>query len=66
VHNLAVLPLPFPSERFDRIVCLDALEHIDVAATPREVNRLLVPGGFVDIRVPLRMFRSTNIKVRLI
>jgi 2-polyprenyl-3-methyl-5-hydroxy-6-metoxy-1,4-benzoquinol methylase len=29
VHNLAVLSLPFPSERFDRIVCQGVLEHVD-------------------------------------
>jgi len=38
--------LPYADESFSVIVCLDVLEHVrDLAATIREVARVLAPGG---------------------
>jgi 2-polyprenyl-6-hydroxyphenyl methylase/3-demethylubiquinone-9 3-methyltransferase len=38
--------LPCPDDSFDVVVCCDVLEHVDdVAATVREVARVLLPGG---------------------
>jgi SAM-dependent methyltransferase len=52
VHDLAQLPLPFPAGRFNRIVCQDVLEHVDIVPTIRELHRILAPGGILEIRVP--------------
>jgi SAM-dependent methyltransferase len=52
VHDLAKLPLPFPHERFDLIVCQDVLEHVEIVPTMRELHRILSPKGVLEIRVP--------------
>lgn len=58
VYDLARLPLPFPAGRFDRIVCQDVLEHVDIVPMMRELHRILSPGGVLEIRVP--HFTSAN------
>jgi SAM-dependent methyltransferase len=52
VHDVAIIPFPFPAERFQRIVCQDVLEHIDLIPTMRELHRILAAGGTLEIRVP--------------
>ncbi len=45
----------FPEEHFDVVTLWDVLEHLhDPAATLREINRILKPGGIVVLRVPNR------------
>jgi demethylmenaquinone methyltransferase/2-methoxy-6-polyprenyl-1,4-benzoquinol methylase len=45
--------LPFASERFDRIIMIDALHHVcDQQETSRELCRVLAPGGKVIIEEP--------------
>lgn len=53
LHDLNVTPYPLPSDRFDLIVCLHVLEHVDrlVEATG-ELHRLLKPGGRLFVEVP--------------
>lgn len=58
IHDLAHLPLPFPAGRFNRIVCYDVLEHVDIVPTMRDLHRILTPGGILEIRVP--HFTSAN------
>jgi SAM-dependent methyltransferase len=53
IHDLNSFPYPLPSHEFDRIYCLDVLEHLkDVIRTMEEVHRLSRKGAEVFIRVP--------------
>jgi ubiquinone/menaquinone biosynthesis C-methylase UbiE len=52
VHDLAVLPLPFEDNTFDKILCMDVLEHLDYIPVLRDIHRILKPNGIVEIRVP--------------
>ena len=53
IHDLNSFPYPFPSNEFDRIYCLDVLEHLeDVIRTMEEIHRLARKGAGVFIRVP--------------
>lgn len=53
VHDLDVLPYPFPDSSFDRIVCRDVLEHLtDPLAVMREIHRIGRPGALIEIRTP--------------
>ena len=45
---------PYPDASFDAIICIHTLEHIpDDRAAMRELLRLLAPGGWALIQVPL-------------
>lgn len=50
--------LPFDDELFEKIVCNDVLEHVDITKVLKEIHRVLRPGGVLEIRVP--HFTSTN------
>lgn len=53
VHDLDDLPLPFADASFDRVDCIDVLEHVrDVVAVMRELHRITAPGGRVRIEGP--------------
>jgi SAM-dependent methyltransferase len=58
VHDLELLPLPFPDDHFEYILCQDVLEHLDFVNVLRDVRRILKTGGTVHIRVP--HFTSPN------
>jgi SAM-dependent methyltransferase len=46
-------PLPFPSESFDVITCLEVIEHVaDEKQTFRELARVLRPGGVLILTTP--------------
>jgi ubiquinone/menaquinone biosynthesis C-methylase UbiE len=46
-------PLPFPSESFDVITCLEVIEHVaDEKQTFRELARVLRPGGTLILTTP--------------
>jgi ubiquinone/menaquinone biosynthesis C-methylase UbiE len=48
--------IPFRSETFDAVACLETLEHIpDPPALGREVMRVLKPGGLCMIMTPARV-----------
>ena len=44
--------LPCRGERFDAVLLLDVLEHVDDASALREARRVLSPGGFLFLSVP--------------
>jgi SAM-dependent methyltransferase len=52
VHDLNILPLPFPDERFDEIRCESILEHVQYIPLLSEIHRILRPGGKVFVMVP--------------
>jgi SAM-dependent methyltransferase len=53
VANLDQLPLPFHDRAFDRILCIQILEHLDdVPATMDELHRLSRPGATLEIASP--------------
>jgi SAM-dependent methyltransferase len=58
VHDINVLPLPFPDGEFDMILCNDILEHVDLVPVLKECHRILAPGGKMRIEVP--HFTSNN------
>lgn len=46
-------PLPFETASFDRVMCLEVLEHlIDPEYAVREIRRVLKPGGMFLVSVP--------------
>jgi SAM-dependent methyltransferase len=50
-----VLALPFAAASFDRVLCLDVLEHLTHAEQPRglaEIHRVLAPRGELYVTVP--------------
>ncbi|MGA2321539.1 MAG: class I SAM-dependent methyltransferase [Solirubrobacteraceae bacterium] len=49
----SVLELPFASDSFDLVVCLDVIEHLeDDLGCLRELRRTVVPGGSLLVTVP--------------
>jgi SAM-dependent methyltransferase len=48
-----VFRLPFPDDRFDRVICSEVMEHVhDYPAAVRELVRVLRPGGTIGITIP--------------
>ncbi len=58
VYNIENLPLPFPNNHFEEILCNDILEHIEYTSVLKDLHRVLAPGGIMHIRVP--HFTSKN------
>jgi SAM-dependent methyltransferase len=55
VRRGSLLALPYDAARFDRVLCLDVLEHLSFADQPRalaELRRVLSPAGELLISVP--------------
>jgi len=53
LHDLNLVPYPFPSDSFDLIILQDVIEHLrDVPAVMNEVYRLCRKGGTVRLRTP--------------
>ena len=52
VHDIEQLPLPFPNESFDYVLCQDILEHVDYIPLLRDIWRVMRTGGTLHIRVP--------------
>jgi SAM-dependent methyltransferase len=55
VTAASLMALPFPDASFDRVLCLDVLEHLAYEDQPRalaELHRVLVPGGELFVSVP--------------
>jgi len=61
--NIEVDPLPFDDRGFDAVVCCQVLEHFSHSHLPalREMHRVLVPGGVVEVDVPnVASFRNRS------
>jgi SAM-dependent methyltransferase len=55
VRQGSILALPYHDHAFDRVLCLDVLEHLDFAsqrAALAELHRVLEPGGELVVSVP--------------
>lgn len=54
-----ITALPFADSSFDAILCIHVLEHVDDdRAAMRELRRVLAPGGFAIVMVPLDLDRA--------
>jgi hypothetical protein len=53
--------MPFPDGSFDAVMAIDVLEHVaEEAAAMREVRRVLRPGGWALLRVPIDATRAVT------
>jgi SAM-dependent methyltransferase len=53
VHDLGVIPYPFPDNEFDEIICRHVIEHVpDVMALVTELYRIAKPGARITIVTP--------------
>lgn len=53
IHDLNLFPYPLEDNTWDRIICLDVLEHVeDVVRTVEEIWRIAKPGALVEISGP--------------
>jgi ubiquinone/menaquinone biosynthesis C-methylase UbiE len=52
VHNIEELPLPFPDEYFDEVLCQDILEHVEYIPVLRDIFRIMKKDGILSVRVP--------------
>ncbi|HEX6143395.1 MAG TPA: class I SAM-dependent methyltransferase [Geminicoccaceae bacterium] len=56
-----VTALPMPDASFDAVLCIHVLEHVaDDRGAISEIHRVLRPGGFAIITVPIRLDRPTH------
>lgn len=55
VHDLNVVPWPWPDGSCEEILALDVFEHLHLMPEQwmRECHRMLVPGGLLKLRVPI-------------
>jgi SAM-dependent methyltransferase len=61
LHNLDVIPYPFPRNYFDEIVCDNILEHLnDVIQVMEELHRLAKPRALITVKVPFYPHRNAN------
>lgn len=60
MRKLNLCKLDLPSGAFQTVHCSHVLEHIpDDAAAMRELYRVLAPGGWLTIQVPIRLNQHT-------
>lgn len=53
VHDLNVIPWPLPDARFDRVRCVDVLEHLAaIVPVMEEIHRVCTAGALVTIQGP--------------
>ena len=53
IHDLGVLPYPFPDNEFDLIICRHVIEHVpDVMSFVSELHRISKPAGLIKIVTP--------------
>jgi SAM-dependent methyltransferase len=59
IHDLEIVPWPFPDGRFGRVEAVDIIEHLsDPLGAMSEIHRITRPGARVHIVVP--HFSSAN------
>ena len=53
IHDLGVLPYPFPDNEFDLIICRHVIEHVpDVMSFVSELHRITKQGAVIKIVTP--------------
>ncbi|MGI8653769.1 MAG: class I SAM-dependent methyltransferase [Pyrinomonadaceae bacterium] len=53
IHDLGIVPYPFPDDEFDEIVSYHVIEHVpDPTAFVTELYRITKPGGRIKILTP--------------
>ncbi len=53
IHDLNKFPYPLGDSEWDRVICLDVLEHVDdVVKTVEEIWRISRPGALIEISAP--------------
>ena len=53
IHDLGVLPYPFPDDEFDQVICRHVIEHVpDVMSFVTELHRITKRGGIIKIVTP--------------
>lgn len=53
VHDLNEYPLPFKTNRFDKILCWHILEHLEnIIKIMEEIHRIGKPNAIIEIKVP--------------
>jgi hypothetical protein len=53
VHDLNLIPYPFPDNSMERVFAEHVLEHLDRPfAVMKEIHRICQPGAIVEIKVP--------------
>jgi predicted SAM-dependent methyltransferase len=58
--KMDLVSTPFRSEIFDAIICIHVLEHIEEdREAVRELYRVLKPGGWAVVSVPIRLDQRT-------
>jgi SAM-dependent methyltransferase len=59
--KLDVMNIQYPDEEFDVIICNHVLEHVpDDATAMSELFRVLKPGGFAILQVPIALSEETT------
>ena len=59
-HRVDITKIPFESETHDAIICIHVLEHVeDDQRAINELYRVLKPGGWALITVPIDFSRPT-------
>lgn len=58
VWDINKFPYPFGNDTFEVVCCNDILEHVDFIRVLKELHRITIEGGQIQIRVP--HFSSIN------
>lgn len=61
--KMDVQSIPFPDSSFDVVICNHVLEHVDSdAKAMQEICRVLKPGGYAILQVPIEMSLQTTLE----
>ena len=63
MENWDLTDVPHPDDTFDAIICSHVLEHVpDDRAAMRELRRILRPGGWAIVQVPIDYERAETLE----
>lgn len=51
--QLNIEAIALPDQSFDRVVCSHVLEHVDDSRALKEIRRILCPGGYAVLMIPI-------------